>query len=48
MVRNCDMCPEDIAIVDRKTTNGYWAYMCTSCNQIFGTGPATVLANISE
>jgi hypothetical protein len=48
MNRNCDLCMRDIALVDRKTIRGYWAYMCKACNYEYGMGPQTILANVKE
>ena len=51
MQRDCDLCREHGTItpatVDRATTFGPWAYMCASCDDVFGVGRATVLANIA-
>lgn len=48
MDRNCDMCGKK-AVVDTKTIYGYWAYLCTDCNKLYGLKSwQTKLSGITE
>lgn len=31
VIPNCDICSNNPAIVDAKSRNGQWGYMCASC-----------------
>ncbi len=44
--RPCSLCPNVVALVDGKTLEGPWAYMCVVCFSRFGVGLGSGLGQV--